>query len=111
VEPDRDSEDRLEPGPESSESQPPELAPQLGNLLSGTIAVDLTAWHRGMDQFFSRLEDLEKELPAGSVLVRLAPWLVTVTVATAGLELARWQFQRQSPRRAGWIARPTLDES
>jgi hypothetical protein len=111
VDPDPGTEDPFDPVPGSSESQPTEPMPQLGSLLSGTVPVDLAVLHRGIDQFFSRLEELGKELPTGPVIVRLLPWIVTVSVATAALELARWQMKKQYPRRSGWIARPTLDQS
>jgi hypothetical protein len=101
----------LDPGSDFPEGQTVTPAPELASLAAGTVPVDLSALARGAEQFFGRLEDLGTEVRGGPVLLRLAPWLVTVSVTTAALELVRWQMKRQTPRRSGWIVRPTPDDA
>jgi hypothetical protein len=101
----------VDPGSDYPEGTTATPVPELASLAAGTVPVDLSALARGAEQFFSRLEDLGTEARGGPVLLRLAPWLVTVSVTTAALELARWQMKRQAPRRSSWIARPTPDDA
>jgi hypothetical protein len=107
---DRDAEEAMEPGGEVAENQAAP-APQVASLLTGNAPVDLLALDRGVDHFFSRLEDLGRELPSGPVLLRLAPWVVAVSAATAALELARWQMKKQGPSRSPRIGRPFPDNA
>jgi hypothetical protein len=104
-----DAGEPLEP-PAPAEVVPPNPALPPAGLLSGVAPVDLAALHRITDRFFERLEDLGRELPGGPLLRRLAPWVVTVSVATAGLELARWQMKKQSPRRPFRVRRSVPEE-
>lgn len=110
IEVERDAEESLDPGTDLADPQAAP-SPQVASLLTGSAPVDLPALDRGVDHFFSRLEDLGKELPSGPVLLRLAPWLVAVSAATAALELARWQMKKQSPSRSPRIGRPYPEEA
>jgi hypothetical protein len=105
------SEELLEPVTDIADSDVPAPAPQLASLVAGMAPVDLAALQRGVDQFFTRLEGLGEELPRGPILLRLAPWIATTALATAAWEVAREQMRKQSPRRSGWMARPTPEES
>jgi hypothetical protein len=108
---DRDSEEPLDPGTEVPDSQAPAPLPQFASLLAGSAPVDLPALQRGVDQFFTRLEAVGEELPKGPLLLRLAPWVASVALSTAALEVARWQMRKQAPRRTGCLVRPSPEES
>jgi hypothetical protein len=95
----------------AAEAPAPRYLPEMVGLVAGTLPVDLPALQRGAEQFFTRLAELGEDVPAGSVLARLAPWLGAGVAATAGLELARYTMRKQTPRRPGPAVRPIPDDA
>jgi hypothetical protein len=71
----------------------PHGAPQPADLLSEGLAVDLAALERGLQQFLADLEGLGSQLLSGGGGLGLMPWMGTVVLALAALEVARRQAQ------------------
>jgi hypothetical protein len=90
-----EEEDQLELPADQTDQRTITLLPKTGELLVGAIPLDLSNLAQGVEAFFVRLgEDFRDPLTVGNAVRRLAPWLLTAAVATAGLELALWQARK-----------------
>jgi hypothetical protein len=78
----------LSPGNEAV--NPP---PQVGNLAAGSLPFDLATLERGAEKFFAQIETLRETLAGSQAAMRLVPWLVAGTLATAAFEFARSRMQ------------------
>jgi hypothetical protein len=69
--------------------------PPETTVMTGALPVDLADLERGVEQFFTKLEGLGGEITPSLAMTRLAPWLVTMSLAMVATEVARLQMRRQ----------------
>jgi hypothetical protein len=87
--------DHLTESPTPAPNRAAGFAPQVADLLAGSLPVNPAAVEQGIERFLQRVEDLREEpsvLPRG---LWLAPWFVGVSGATLAFELARRQLRKQ----------------
>jgi Planctomycete extracellular len=74
------------PGPDQSFPR----SGRTGNLIAGTVPLDLAALERGIEEFFAHLDDLGQEITQWRVAATLTRWVVAAVFANATYELACW---------------------
>jgi hypothetical protein len=61
-----------------------------GNLIAGTLPLDLAALERGVSLFFAQLDDLGQQAPMWRTASTLTRWVVAAVFANAAYEMACW---------------------
>jgi hypothetical protein len=93
--PDQISHDPLAPSLPAGTDETFKLIPRSGDVLTGTLPLDLPRVNASVERFFTRMEDLGEELAGWHLPVELAPWLASMAAALAASECVRWQRSRQ----------------
>jgi hypothetical protein len=94
--PDAAGEERAETSAARLFSDPSALLPQRGDLLPGTLPVDLPTLERAVVGFFARLENLAEDVAAWPATQTLAQWLVAGATAAGAFEFARRRLHARS---------------
>jgi uncharacterized protein (TIGR03118 family) len=71
------------------------LPPQLASTISGPLPLDLRLLERGVRRFLQHVGQMDEDRGSAIPGIGLAPWFMTVGVATMIFELARRRLKKQ----------------
>jgi hypothetical protein len=86
-----------------SEAEPVQVFPLALPLPGWLIAADLSAWERGVQELFRRLDALADEVGEEASMGRLAPWCAALGAMTLVLELTRRRLSKRHPADPGEV--------